>query len=240
MSSQWTVGENDAAPQEIDTLQPSQPQPRPKIMRRRGVMREITETLLLVVAIYALVNLSTARFVVEGRSMEPNFHSDEFVIVSRLAYIIGEPQRGDVIVFHYDVENKRDFIKRIIGLPGEYIQMKNGLVYIDGEPIDEPYVQALCRSATCRDREWTLGEDEFFVLGDNRNSSQDSHDFGPIKRSQIVGRAWVRYWPPEDWTIISHHEYGAPPIVPTPTPTNTPDPTIPTPTVIPEMYPGAM
>ncbi|KAB2852615.1 MAG: signal peptidase I, partial [Anaerolineae bacterium] len=189
MSSQWTVGEHDSTPQEIDA--PSLP--RPKITRRQGVMREITETLLLVIAIYALVNLSTARFVVEGRSMEPNFHSDEFVIVSRLAYIIGEPERGDVIVFHYDVENKRDFIKRIIGLPGEHVQMKNGLVYINGEPIDEPYVQALCRSATCRDREWFLGEDEFFVLGDNRNSSQDSHDFGAIKRSQIVGRAWVRY-----------------------------------------------
>jgi signal peptidase I len=206
---------------------PQRDLPRPRLTRRSGIVREVVETLLLVVAIYALVNLSTARFVVEGRSMEPNFHSDEFVIVSRLAYIVGEPQRGDVVVFHYDVETKRDFIKRIIGLPGEHLQMKDGRVFINGVPLDEPYVLALCRSTTCREREWFLGEDEYFVLGDNRNSSQDSHDFGPIKRSQIVGRAWIRYWPPSDWTVISHHQYGPPPILPTPTITPTPAPVTP-------------
>ena len=92
--------------------------PRPSLTHHRGAFREIIETLLLVISIYALVNLSTARFVVEGSSMEPNFHSDEFVIVSRLAYIVGDPERGDVIVFHYDEEKKRDFIKRIVGVAG--------------------------------------------------------------------------------------------------------------------------
>lgn len=195
--------------------------PGPSLSQRQGFLRELFETLLLVIAIYAVVNLSTARFVVDGRSMQPNFQTDDFVIVSRLAYIMGEPERGDVVVFHYDEAGQRDFIKRIIGLPGELVEMTEGQIYIDGEPIAEPYVLELCRTVTCRDREWQLGEDEYFVLGDNRNASQDSHDFGPIKRSQIVGKAWIRYWPPESWDIIPDYDYGEPPILPTPTPTPT-------------------
>lgn len=204
--------------------------PHPRITAKSGILKEAIETILLVIAIYAIVNLSTARFVVEGRSMEPNFHSDEFIIVSRLAYVIGEPQRGDVIVFHYDEATGRDFIKRIIGLPGDLVEMQDGLVYINGEPIDEPYVQELCRTVTCREREWQLGENEYFVLGDNRNASQDSHDFGPIKREQIVGKAWVRYWPPSSWALIDdHHDYEPP--------ENLPEPTI-TPTDLPGDIPG--
>lgn len=194
---------------------------RPHLSSRQGFVREIFETLLLVIAIYAIVNLSTARFVVEGRSMEPNFHTDEFVIVSRLSYILGDPGRGDVVVFHYDEDAGRDFIKRIIGLPGEHIEMKDGQVYIDGTPIKEPYVLDLCRTVTCREREWFLGEDEYFVLGDNRNASQDSHDFGAIKRDQIVGKAWVRYWPPENWSFIQGADYNEPAIIPEPSPTPT-------------------
>ena len=243
---------------------------RPSINTQNALLREVVETLLLVIAIYTLVNLSTARFVVEGRSMEPNFHSDEFVIVSRLAYVVGEPERGDVIVFHYDEETGRDFIKRVIGLPGDYIAMDDGKVYINGEVLNEPYIENLCKSVTCRDRGWyvpeegdrilrvddqltingtplhseyeikisnlpecadfdcEVPEDQFFVLGDNRNASQDSHDFGSINKSQIVGKAWVRYWPPQDWGILPHYGYdtaipeGPPPTsIPSPVPTQT-------------------
>lgn len=195
--------------------------PHPRIAPKSGILREAIETFLLVIAIYAVVNLSTARFVVEGRSMEPNFHTDEFIIVSRLSYILGEPERGDVVVFHYDEESGRDFIKRIIGLPGDHVEMKDGQIYINGEPIDEPYVLDLCRTVTCRDREWFIGDDEYFVLGDNRNASQDSHDFGPIKREQIIGQAWVRYWPPSTWSVIGGQDYNDPPELPEPSPVPT-------------------
>lgn len=198
--------------------------PQPQVTRGNSFLREVVETLLLVLAIYTLVNLSTARFVVEGSSMEPNFHTDEFIIVSRLAYIIGEPERGDVIVFHYDETRQRDFIKRVIGLPGEVVELREGRVYINGELLEEPYVREYCRVTFCPNRSWPLGDDEYFVLGDNRNSSQDSHDFGPIKRHQIIGRAWVRYWPPEAWKIISHHDYGLPDPLPAPPPSPTPTP----------------
>lgn len=195
--------------------------PRPYLRQRKGIFREIAEILVLILAIYTLVNLSTARFVVEGSSMEPNFFTDQFVIVSRLAYVIGEPERGDVIVFHYDETTQRDFIKRVVGLPGEHIEAIDGRFYVNGILLDEPYIDNFCTG--CRDKEWYLGDDEYFVLGDNRNSSQDSYDdvVGPITRDQIIGRAWIRYWPPESWQIIPHHDYGLPnplPNDPPPTP----------------------
>lgn len=192
--------------------------PQPRLAHRNSFLREAIETLLLVVAIYTLVNLSTARFVVEGSSMEPNFHTGEYVIVSRLAYIIGEPERGDVIVFHYDEANKRDFIKRVIGLPNEQIEINEGRIYVNGLVLDEPYVKDYCRRSFCPNRTWRLKSDEYFVLGDNRNSSQDSHDFGPIKRRQVIGKAWVRYWPLEDFQVVPHHDYGLPDDLPIPTP----------------------
>ncbi|NJL95672.1 MAG: signal peptidase I, partial [Anaerolineae bacterium] len=181
---------------------------RPGGLGGRSLLREVLETLLLIIGIYTLVNLATARFVVEGESMVPTFQGEEFVIVSRLDYIAGSPQRGDIVVFHYPRDADRDFIKRLIGLPGEFIQMRDGRVYVNGVLIEEPYIRAYCTSSLCRDKAWLLGEDEYFVLGDNRNESQDSTRFGAIQREHLVGRAWIKYWPPEEWGIIQHHDYN--------------------------------
>jgi signal peptidase I len=117
-----------------------------------------------------------------------------------------EPQRGDIIVIDHHDENI-NYIKRIIGLPGEHIHMESGQVFVNNVPLDEPYVLDLCGRHFCNDRDWYLGPDQFFVLGDNRNNSYDSVNFGPIDRSQIVGRAWIRYWPPQEWTVINHFDY---------------------------------
>lgn len=210
---------------------------RPNLLSRRSFFREFGETLLLIIAIYTLVNLATARFVVEGQSMYPSFEGEEYLIVSRFEYLLSDPQRGDIVVFHYPENPERDFIKRVVGLPGETITMQNGQVFINGVPLDEsPYISELCNSSNCRDREWVLGEDEFIVLGDNRNASQDSTRFGAINRSHIIGRAWIRYWPPEDWGIINHHQYGPPPTLPTATPSPIPSATsepVPTTTALP-------
>jgi len=188
------------------------------------------ETVLLIAAIYAFVNLATARFVVDGHSMLPNFTTDQFIIVSRLSYVLGEPRRGDVVVFHYPLQSDRDFIKRVIGLPGETVTIREGRVYINGRLIEEPYIQNFCRAKTC-DGEWTIGPDQYFVLGDNRGASKDSQDFGPVDRKYIVGRAFVRYWPPEDWGLIHHWSFsdnGAslPTLTPTPSVTPGPPPTV--------------
>ena len=201
--------------------------PQPTIHPGRSFLHELIETALLIAAIYAFVNLATARFVVDGNSMLPNFNTDQFIIVSRLSYIVGEPQRGDVVVFHYPLQSDRDFIKRVIGLPGETVTILEGRTYIDGKLIEEPYIQNFCRAKSC-DGEWTVGPDQVFVLGDNRGSSKDSQDFGPVDRKYIVGRAFVRYWPPSDWGLIQHWDYdgnGAPlpTMTPTSPPTSTPD-----------------
>jgi signal peptidase I len=178
--------------------------PYPK-KRPGGFFNELARTVLLVLVIYLAANLTIPRYEVEGHSMEPNFHDQDRIVVSRLSYWLGEPQRGDVVVL--DLDGQTDLLKRIIGLPGERVQIIEGQVYINGAAIHEPYVAALCATYSCRDREWVLADDEYFVLGDNRNHSRDSHDFGPINRSQIVGKVVLSYWPPTDWSIILDPKY---------------------------------
>ncbi|MBN1680733.1 MAG: signal peptidase I [Anaerolineae bacterium] len=205
--------------------------PRPRLRQSGSFLRETIETVLLIAAIYTFVNLATARFVVDGHSMLPNFNTDQFIIVSRLSYILGEPGRGDVVVFHYPLQSDRDFIKRVIGLPGETVTIQDSRVYVNGKRLEEPYIdnENWCRGKTC-DGEWVVGPEEYFVLGDNRGSSKDSQDFGPINRKYLVGRAFVRYWPPKDWGLIEHESFdeqrGMPLPTITPTPTLTPTPTI--------------
>jgi signal peptidase I len=179
----------------------------------RGALAEVVQTLLLAAGIYVLVNLALPRYLVEGRSMQPIFNGmgEERVIVNRLEYLISDPQRGDIIVLENPADHAVFYIKRILGLPGEIVTMEEGKVYIDGDPIDEPYIMELCSSSRCNDKTWTLGDDQYFVLGDNRNNSHDSTAFGPIERSLIVGRAWLHYWPPEEWKIFDHYAYSGQP-----------------------------
>jgi signal peptidase I len=176
---------------------------------RRGVsLRDITETLFAVMMLYCIINLATARYVVEGASMEPNFRSDQFVVVNRLPYLFGGPVRGDVIVFHNPENPSQDFIKRVIGLPGETIRIEDGRVYVNGAPLAEPYIAERCQNQRC-DGTWTIGPDQYFVLGDNRSHSRDGHNFGPLDRNLIIGLAWLRYWPPKDWGVIAHQDFDS-------------------------------
>lgn len=123
--------------------------------------------------------------------MHPNFADGELLLTEKVDYYLHRPNRGDVVVFEAPNNRKVDFIKRIIGLPGETIKISEGVVFVDGEKIDENYVN----SGTTGEAIFKLGEDELLVLGDNRNSSADSRSFGPIKRSSIRGKAWLVYWP---------------------------------------------
>lgn len=165
-------------------------------------LRDIVETILLITVIYTLVNLATARFVVDGRSMQPTFMGGQFLIVSRVNYMLGSPQRGEIIVFEYPLDPTQDYIKRVIGLPGDTVKFLGTQVYINDVLLDEPYINEPCTFQKCPDMSWTLGEDEYFFMGDNRNHSEDSRVFGPVSRQYIVGEALVRYWPISDWSII--------------------------------------
>jgi signal peptidase I len=208
---------------------------QPGLLSRNALWRDVAEIFLLIAVIYTFVNLATARAVVEGTSMKPNFETGQLVIVNRLAYFFGQPQRGDVVVLHNPRNAQEDFIKRVIGLPGEHVAIREGRVYINGGLIEEPYLSErnFCKSIC--DGEWQIGPDQYFVLGDNRASSHDSHSFGPIDGALIVGQAWLRYWPLPSFQFISHPSYD--PVPDTYVPTPPPPPTI-TPTPRPTFIPG--
>lgn len=123
--------------------------------------------------------------------MMPNFHDGELLLTEKVTYRLYKPERGDVIVFRAPNSKNVDFIKRVIGLPGEAIRIENGSVFINGEKLDEPYEIQL----TSGTEEITLGAEQYFVLGDNRNASSDSRSFGAIKKDSIRGRTWLVYWP---------------------------------------------
>lgn len=183
---------------------------RPRL--HRTWLHEILETLLLIAAAYILINLISARYQVQGPSMYPNFADHEVLFVSRLHYLLGKPERLDIVVFHFPDNPQDDYIKRIIGLPGEIVELRHTQVYINGRALDEPYLYEACLPGRCPDRLWVLGPDEFFVMGDNRNESSDSRAFGPIRRKFIVGEVLARYWPPSAWGLVAR--IGAPDTTP--------------------------
>ncbi|MBI1258925.1 MAG: signal peptidase I [Chloroflexi bacterium] len=190
----------------VSALQQSQANAlsRPSLQYRsfRQSAREIGETIVLVALIYALVNLASARFVVDGPSMQPNFATGQYVIVSRVNYLLTDPQHGDVVVFNYPGDPTQDYIKRVIGVPGDTVEIRDTHVFVNGLELTEPYINEPCSTGMCRNDRWTLGSDQFFMMGDNRNHSSDSRAFGPVARHFIVGKALIRYWPPQDWGII--------------------------------------
>ena len=145
-------------------------------------------------------------FYVKGASMEPNFYDHEYLIIDEISYRFFEPQRGDIVVFRYPQDPRQYFIKRIVGLPNEQVKLIGGTVYItnatnpDGAPLAEPYLpEGLSTSGSV---EVTLGADQYYVLGDNRTSSLDSRAFGPLSRSEVVGRVLWRGWPVERIGLI--------------------------------------
>lgn len=184
------------------------PLPKPPL-RRWGFLRELLDLLILIGAIYALVNLASVRFIVQGPSMEPTFHNDQFLIVSRINYLFGNPERGDIVVFHYPGNPKEDYIKRVIGIPGDTVEIRNTQVYVNGQQLYEPYINEPCQPIHCPDQVWELGQEEYFVMGDNRNRSSDSRGFvDRVRKEHIVGEVLIRYWPPQDWGFM--HKIGYP------------------------------
>jgi signal peptidase I len=175
------------------------PDPREK---RSGMLRfilDIVETLILSVVLFAVINAVSARIRVDGASMEPTLETGEFVIVNKLAYMLGKAQIGDVIVFHFPRDPDQEYIKRVIGLPGDRVAVRDGKVYINEMPLDEDYIAA---SPAYGPSEWDVPADSLFVLGDNRNNSSDSHNWGPVPLDYVVGKAVFVYWPPTRWGLL--------------------------------------
>lgn len=162
---------------------------------------DILETVLLSAALFLVINALTARVRVDGYSMLPTLEDGNFVLVNRLAYRFGEPQRGDIIVFHFD-QTHQDLIKRIIGLPGDEVRASDGVIYVNDVALVEPYIAEL----PAYNGAWTIPPDHFFVLGDNRNDSSDSHSWGVLASDKVVGKAIFVYWPFPNLSILDHYD----------------------------------
>ncbi len=187
----------------LQTLQTeSQTQPRPAEPEQADWKRfllDLLETLVLAVVLFLGINAVSARVRVDGVSMRPTLQDGEFVLVSRLAYKISQPARGDIIVFRSTTQ-ELDLIKRVIGLPGDQVRVDNGRVIVNEQVLEEPYIAAAPSYAG----HWQVPEGYLFVLGDNRNDSSDSHAWGMLPLENVIGKGLLIYWPPAEWGLINH------------------------------------
>ena len=161
-------------------------------VHRKAIIREMMKTILMALILFAAIRTVVHSSEIQGISMEPNMHTEQRIIVNKATYWFGNPQRGDIVVF--DTPSK-DIIHRIAGLPGEWVEIRNGKLHINGEQTEEPYIQGDSISARLQ----KVPDEHYFIVGDNRGASR----WDIVPRGDIIGKAWVCYWPPSDW--------GAPP-----------------------------
>jgi signal peptidase I len=183
----------------------------------RTFLRETLETIALTLIIFVVIRAGVQNFRIEGFSMEPNFHDGQYLLVSKIDYLLHAPERGDVVVFLAPTAKDRDFIKRIIGLPGETVEVREGRVFINNQELVQTYN---VNPATYNFGPAVVGEDQLFVLGDNRNNSSDSHSWGMLPRTDLIGKAWISYWPPQQWAVIQTPSFaqGSSPVSAAPSP----------------------
>jgi signal peptidase I len=177
------------------------------------IFREVAITVLIAVAIFALLRLTVQSYTVVMSSMEPNFQQGECIMVNKVCYRSSAPQRGQVIIFDPPFDSPHPYIKRVIGLPGETVEIKDGQVFINEIPIDEPYIFPEPPQNNKDYSPKVLSDDEYFVLGDNRNNSNDSRAGWTVPRDNIIGKAWFIYWPPGRWGVVKHYSYAGFPVL---------------------------
>jgi signal peptidase I len=180
---------------------PVDAQPAARPSRSKAILRDIAETIALFLVVFTLSQVMLGNFMIEQRSAYPHFVPGDRILVDKVFYHIGGLQRGDMIVGKWQ-SNDSDVFKRIIGLPGETIEIRDRKVYINGELLPEPYLEPGVYTEI--DATWTLAPNQYFVMGDNRLESGDSRTNGPMIAKDIVGRAWVRYWPLSKFTLITN------------------------------------
>lgn len=171
-----------------------------KKINLKGFLLETAEIVVMVLVLTLLINWLSARVRVENVSMQPTLHQGELLLVNKLAYLKETPKTGDVVVFHAPPEPGEDFIKRVIGAPGDQVIIQDGQVFVNDELLQEGYIA----SSPDYNGSWDVPLDAVFVLGDNRNSSSDSHTWGYVPLKNIVGKALLVYWPVSDMTLLEH------------------------------------
>lgn len=178
--------------------------------KSKGIFREILDWVIYIGIIllftYLIITYVGVRTRVSGQSMQPTLHDGDNLLVDKLTYRFRDPKRYEIVVFPYKYEEDTYYIKRIIGLPGETVQIIDGYVYINGKKLEKDYGAEVMQDAGIAEELITLGKDEYFVLGDNRNHSSDSRvpNVGVLNRKDLMGRAWIRIWPFDSIGVISH------------------------------------
>src|SRR3979411_339815 len=164
-----------------------------------SLLRELVEVVVLAVILYFGISFAVQTVHVEGLSMWATLDDNDYLIANKIDYRLHSPQRGDIIILRPPADNSKDFIKRVIALPGEKLLIRDSKIYINGHKLDEPYLPEFWTTFNNWPNDGPDGKvmrpNEYFVMGDNRNRSQDSRIFGPISRDRIDGRAWFRIWP---------------------------------------------
>ena len=215
----WEQRDADRQMLELSTMQTASLPTKPVSELR--YIRELAEMVIFVVILFFLVRGVVQNFLIEGQSMEPNLHSGQFILVNKLAnmhfdlnapqralgqelppnvvYPIGMPTYGEVVVFEYPNDPSKDYIKRVIGLPGDTIEFRDAMVFVNGQQLVEPYLQGAptyCHQGDeCATSPVTVAPNSLFVLGDNRENSSDSREWGGLPFDRVIGQAWVVYWP---------------------------------------------
>ncbi len=171
----------------------------------RLVVREVIETVLLALVVYLALQVSVQPYRVEGSSMVPTLAEGEYLLVNKMVYwqvpllggddgyLVHPPQTGEVVIFRFPEEPTRNFVKRVIGVPGDTVEIDEGTVYLNGQALNEPYVTFFDRGSM---DPFEVPPDSYFVLGDNRGASDDSRSWGVVPEENVIGRSWVTYWPP--------------------------------------------
>ncbi len=194
-----------------------------RFVNMRALIRELFETVILALLIFLVLHISVQNFQVQGPSMQPTLTEGAYVLVNKLVYMrihpkqlagflpfvdveeeqtlfaFHPPRRGEVIIFRYPRDITRDFVKRVVGLPGDTVELKGGQLFVNNVAVEEPYIT---RPDTRSVAPTVVPEDSYYVLGDNRRVSNDSRDWGPVPTDNIVGRAWVSFWPLDRWQAL--------------------------------------
>ena len=164
--------------------------------KRYRLVREVIETIVVTVLMFLVIRFAVQNFNIEGTSMEPSLHDQEYILVDKAAYLFHPPERGDVIVFEYPRDTQIDYIKRIIAIPGDTISVVDQTVTVDGVTLNEPYINKNdLFNPFPPFRNLIVGSGDYFVMGDNRGNSSDSREWGFVPHQNIIGKAALTYWP---------------------------------------------
>lgn len=212
-------------------------QPGFRVNQVRRVVRELLETALFILLIFFIVRGMVQNFKIEGSSMEPTMHSGQYILVNKLVYFhfdlnaplrlmpgqedlpqriiypFHQPRRGDIVVFEYPNDVAKDYIKRVIGLPGDSVEIRDGKVFVNNQELAQPYLggaSTYCMiNSACQTGPLVVPEGHLFVMGDNRANSSDSREWGPLAFERVVGKAWFVYYPLSEWGLVPHHDYAS-------------------------------